>query len=304
MTATAVTALLLIALGALLRRVGILRVDDARVLVDVVLYLALPALIVDILLDAELTATLLLVPVAAYLIHAVLLVVCFAGARLSGRDDPTTGAIMVAGAVGNTGFFGLPLIAASGAGFSLAAAVMYDALATSFITWTSTVMVASMFGGEGMTRRELTRGIGRALALPPMWALGAGLLLNLAGADPSDAVRRPFEILGAATLPLVMIYAGVVMHPRGMRRAWVEVAATTFVRLVVAAGLGLAIGLALGLRGDVLRTVVIMAAMPTAMMSLVLGTKHGLRADVIAGAVLATTLLATITLPLLRALMT
>jgi predicted permease len=234
----------------------------------------------------------------------VLLVVCFAGARLSGRDDPTTGAIMVAGAVGNTGFFGLPLIAASGAGFSLAAAVMYDALATSFITWTSTVMVASMFGGEGMTRRELTRGIGRALALPPMWALGAGLVLNLAGADPSDAVRRPFEILGAATLPLVMIYAGVVMHPRGMRRAWVEVAATTFVRLVVAAGLGLAIGLALGLRGDVLRTVVIMAAMPTAMMSLVLGTKHGLRADVIAGAVLATTLLATITLPLLRALMT
>ena len=48
---------------------------------------------------------------------------------------------------------------------------------------------------------------------------------------------------------------------------------------------------------DVFNTVVIMAAMPTAMMSLVIGTRSGLRSDVLAGAVVVTTLLATLTLP-------
>ncbi len=43
-----------------------------------------------------------------------------------------------------------------------------------------------------------------------------------------------------------------------------------------------------------------MAAMPTAMMSLVLGDRYGLRRDVLAGAVVVTTLLCTITLPIVR----
>lgn len=303
-TATAISALLLILVGAAARRFGVLKPENGRVLVDVVLYLALPALVIDILIDATLSAELLLVPVACILIHLALLGICFLVARVGRRDDRTTGAIMVAGAVGNTGFFGLPLIAASGGGLSLPAAVMYDTLGTGIITWTSTVLVASMFGGEGASRKELVRGVGRALALPPMWALGAGLLLNLLHADPPDWIDRPFEILGAATLPLVMIYAGLVMEPRGIRKAWGEVTVTSVIRLVVAALVGFAIGTGLGLGGPVLDTVVIMAAMPTAMMSLVIGSMHGLRADVLAGAVLVTTLLATITLPSLRGLLT
>ena len=67
--------------------------------------------------------------------------------------------VMLAGAVGNTGFFGLPLIAASGDGFSLAAAVMYDTLGTGLITWTSTVAVASGFGGERGGGREVARAL-------------------------------------------------------------------------------------------------------------------------------------------------
>ena len=49
--------------------------------------------------------------------------------------------------------------------------------------------------------------------------------------------------------------------------------------------------------------VVIMAAMPSAMMSLVIGTRSGLRSDVLASAVVVTTLLSTVTLPAWRALL-
>ena len=273
-------------------------------LVRVVIYLALPPLIFLILVRADLRGTLLLVPVAGWLIHLALLGLAWASVRVWGMERPRAGALIVATAVGNTGFFGLPLIAASGEGFSLPAAVMYDALATGLITWTSTVAVSTAYGRADEGPRVSLGDLGRALLLPPNWALVAGIAVNLAyGGDLPLLVERPLELMGAAVLPLTMLYAGLMIDVRGLGRLWGEVAYALVVRLGLAALLGLAIGRALGLDGDVLNTVVIMAAMPTAMMSLVIGARSGLRADVVAGCVVVTTLLCTATLPAVRAVL-
>lgn len=305
MTATAFAALVLILLGFVVRRAGVLRREDGHVLIAFVLYLAAPALILQILLTADLEPALALVPIAAWAIHLILLAGLFLGARAASLDSRRTGSVMLAGAVGNTGFFGLPLIAASGDGFSLAAAVMYDTLGTGLITWTSTVAVASGFGGERGGGREVARALRGVLLLPPNWALVVGLVLNLSGVrleDMPDLFSRPIDILAAAVLPLVMVYAGVMLEAHGLRRIWAEVAASSIVKLGVAAIVGVGIALAFRFDNDVFRTVVIMAAMPTAMMSLVLGTRYGVRSDILAGAVVVTTLLATVTLPLIRTL--
>src|SRR5262245_40948713 len=107
--------------GAAARRLGWLRRQDGHVLVQLVLYLALPALVFLVILRADLTGALVLVPVAGWIIHAILLsgvlLTCRAAAVPRGR----TGALAVSIAVGNTGFFGIPLIAASGHGVSVAA---------------------------------------------------------------------------------------------------------------------------------------------------------------------------------------
>jgi predicted permease len=304
-TATAFAALVLILLGFAVRRAGIIRREDGHVLIGFVLYLAAPALILQILLTQELEPALALVPIAAWAIHLILLGGMFLGARAASLDRRSTGSVMLAGAVGNTGFFGLPLIAASGDGFSLAAAVMYDTLGTGLITWTSTVAVASGFGGEGGGRREVFRALRSVLLLPPNWALVAGLALNLAGVrldDMSEFVSQPIDLLAAAVLPVVMVYAGVMLEAHGLGRIWAEVTATSIVKLGIAAVVGVGIALAFSFDDDVFRTVVIMAAMPTAMMSLVLGTRYGVRSDILAGAVVVTTLLATVTLPVIRAL--
>ena len=77
----------------------------------------------------------------------------------------------------------------------------------------------------------------------------------------------------------------------------------TVARLGLGALVGLAIGTLLGLTNGQLHTVVLMAAMPTAAMSLVLGVRYGLRRDVLVGAVFVTTVLCTLTLPIVRGLM-
>jgi predicted permease len=289
--------------GALARRAGVLRREDGPVLVRVVLHLTLPPLIFLILARAELDVALLLVPVAGIATHIVLVLLVTGATRAWRAERPRAGALIVATAVGNTGFFGLPLIAASGGGFSQAAAVLYHTLATSPLTWTSTVAIAAAYGrSSGAPGRE-ARDVARSLLVPPNAALVAGLAVNLTGAGVPELVERPLEILGAATLPLTMLYAGVMLQGRGLPRLWRELTFVVVVKLGAAAAIGYAVGVALGLGGDILNTVVIMAAMPTAMMSLVIGAREGLRADVLAGAVVVTTILATLTLPALRALL-
>lgn len=303
MTATAVGALAIILLGWLARRLGVLRETAGPMLMQVVIYLALPALVLQIMVTSDLEPNLLLVPLVGFALHGVLVVAALGAARLWKLDRPSTGALIVASAVGNTGFFGVPLIAASGANLSVAAAVMFDTFCTGILTWTSTVWISGRFGQVSAERAPVVS-MWRNLLLPPTWAMALGLGLNLGGVrNLPEVVDRPLTILGAAVLPLVLIYAGLVIEWDGIRRAWRNVGTVVVIRLVISPLVCLAFALAIGLDGDVLRTTVLMAAMPTAMMSLVIGGWFKLKTDVIAGAVVATTLLATLVLPLIRALL-
>jgi malate permease and related proteins len=301
---TSFAALVIIIIGLALRQVGVLREDNGPVLVNLVIYATMPALVFTIIANERLSPGLILVPIAGWMIHFVMLGVGWVIARIRRADRPTEGAILVSTAVGNTGFFGVPLIAASGIGVSLAAAVVYDAFATGIITWTSTVVIATSFGAvEHRVRGIDWAALGRGLAMPPMVALYLGLAWNLSDlGHPGHWIARPLGLLGAATLPLVLLYAGLMLDWRALRRVWPDVGMITVARLGIGALVGLAIGTLLGLTRGQLHTVVLMAAMPTAAMSLVLGVRYGLRRDVLVGAVFVTTVLCTLTLPIVREL--
>jgi predicted permease len=305
MFTTSVAALVIILVGLVLRATGVVRDEQGPVLVNIVIFATMPALVFMIITREHLTAGLLLVPVAGYLIHIVMLGIAWVLARLRRADRPTMGAMLVATGVGNTGFFGVPLIAASGLGVSLSAAVFYDAFATGVLTWTSTVVIATTFGATDRGRRGIDWfALRRGLIMPPMIALLAGVAWNLAGLGvPSIWIARPLDLLGAATLPLVMLYAGLMLDVGALRRAWPEVSMITVARLGLGALVGLGIGTLLGLAQAQLNTVVLMAAMPTATMSFVLGVRYGLRRDVLVGAVFVTTVLCTLTLPIVRGLL-
>lgn len=303
MTATAFGALAIILIGALLRHLGLLEREHGPALVRIVLYATLPALVFLITARADLEGALLLVPVAGYAIYGILLAGTWVAARLAGASRPLSGAWVLAVSVGNTGFFGLPLIAAAGDGVSVPAAVMYDTLVTGVITFTATPAIAAALGEGSADRLDWGQMLRTLATMPPNWALALGFAVNAAGVDTLPSLlEEPLEILAAGTLPLVMIYAGMMLGTRPLGRLWLVVGAGAAVRLVIAGAIGYGVATALGLSDEVRATVTLMAAMPTAMMSLVWGSEFRTRADFIAGMVLVTTLISTLTLPLLRGL--
>ncbi len=302
-TTTALAALAIILLAWLGKRAGVLRVEAAPLLIQIVLYLTLPALIFRVMARAELDWSLALVPVLGLTLHVVLAGIAYLLARLGRMDRRTVGALIIASAVGNTGFFGLPLIAASGGGLSVPAAVMYDQFATGVLTWTSTIWISRRFGEPAATDAPGGGSLWKNLLLPPIWALMFGLAWNVSGHDLPGWLDRPLEILAAAMLPLVLIYAGLMLDWTGVRREWRAVALATILRLAVAPALAFVMAWLIGLRDDVLRTVVLMSAMPTAMMSLVIGGWFRVKTDVVAGAIVVTAIVAPLVLPLLRAML-
>ncbi len=302
MIETAFAALIMIAIGVLLRQLGVIQRDQAPILVQVTLYVLLPALVLDIMVGTDLEWGLIVVPFAAFAVTALMAPLALALARMMRLGRGATGGVLVMVGVANTGFFGLPLIAASGGDYSLAVAVMYDALGTGILIWTFNPFVGAWFGrGEVEDAGTIWHSL-RGLLLPPMWALVIGLILNLSGVHELwGPIQMPVGFLAAGLLPIVMLYAGIVLEWSGIVGNWRIIAGVSVLKLAVAPVAAFAIAWAFGFRGDALDTITVLGAMPSGMMALVMGAHYRLPVSLLAGCVAVTTVLSLFTIPIVSA---
>jgi malonate transporter len=120
-----------------------------------------------------------------------------------------------------------------------------------------------------------------------------GVLVSVTGVELPAPVLAPFQLVGAATVPLVLIGFGISLHgqrvfqPGTGRR---EIALATAIKLLVMPVLAWSVGTALGLSADSLHSVVVLAALPSAQNVFNYAQRYG-RGEVIArDAVLLTTI--------------
>ncbi|MSO45118.1 MAG: AEC family transporter [Thermoleophilia bacterium] len=302
MVATAFSALVMIALGVVLRKTGVVKRENAIVLVQITLYVLLPALVLKIMIGTNLNWDLMLVPLVAFAATAVMVPLGLALARMLKLGRAATGATIILIAVANTGFFGLPLIAASQHDYSLAVAVIYDALGTGILIWTFNPIVASWFGRGEIDDSLRLRSSLKGLLLPPMWCLVIGLILNLSGVHTlPDALQFPIDYLAAGLLPVVMLYAGLVLDWSAVADNWRVIAGVSVARLLIGPVVAFALGVAFGFTGAALDTITVLGGMPSGMMALVMGAHYRLPVGLLAGCVAVTTVLALFTLPIVTA---
>ena len=299
---TTFAALVMIAIGVVLNRTGVVNRDQSQILVRITLYVLLPALVLKVLVGSHLTWNLLLVPIVAFCVTAIMAPIGLLISRGLGLGRAATGAVIIATGVANTGFFGLPLIAASQHDYSLTVAVMYDALGTGILIWTFSPIVASWFGRGEVEDAPSIRQSLKGLLLPPMWALIAGLILTISGVhDLPDLIEFPVTYLAAGVLPVVMLYAGIMLDWSGIRDYWRVIAGVSIARLAIGPAVTFAVAVAFGFSGEELNTITVLGGMPSGMMVLVMGAHYRLPVNLLAGCVAVTTVLALLTLPIVTA---
>ncbi len=281
---------LLIGVGVVARRLGILAFEDRQALNNIIIFLCLPALIFSAAREAPLEASLFIISAISLAISLTTLLLGYGLARLARLDGPLLGSFMLAAGVGNTGYLGYPLTQALLGREHLVKAVFFDIFGTVLILFTVGIYFANKYGHSSgrPARHALT------YAAPNL----AALILGFATANAQ--LPAPLELgvdsLAQATTAVIMLSIGVSLSLR-FSRHWLPVGLLTTLKLAVMPLLGLGVALALDLPSAVGGVVVLQSSMPVALMTFVIGDKYRLDRDFLSGAIMASTALSMLTIP-------
>lgn len=285
-------------LGAGLRRLRWLTPTADASLLALTINLLTPCLILDKVLGSralERGETVLLAPSIGFVVASLSIALSFAAAHLVGiRSEPTRRTFAFATGLQNYGYIPLPL-ALTLFGDETAAVLFVHNLGIELAIWTVGVSVVAGAWDRSVFRRVLS---------PPAIAIVVGLVLNaLVGraAIPSFLLHT-LSLLGAAAIPLGLLLTGAAMADHA--RALVGSSHTRTVLLALGMRLGLlpllyffALFVVEG-EPELARVLVLQAAMPAAMLPIVLSKHYGGDSLVALRVVFATTLGALITIPL------
>jgi malate permease and related proteins len=244
--------------------------------------LSVPALIFTALMktkvDPSALRDLTLAAAAAYLALTAVFLAVTAALRL---DRRTYLAPLI---FGNTGNVGLPLALFAFGQPGLEFAVVVFAV---MIIWSFTFGLWVVAGGGPPVR---------VLGEPVVGATLLGALFLWQGWQTPDWLTRSLDLVGQLAIPLMLITLGVAvarLTAGRIRRAF----GLSALRAVLCTAVAAAVGAAFGLPPVAFSVLVLQVATPVAVTSYLLAAKYGADAEAVAGLVIASTLLAVVTLP-------
>ncbi|MDP1808481.1 MAG: AEC family transporter [Actinomycetota bacterium] len=282
---------LLIGLGALSRRFGLLKYEDRNALNNIIIFISLPALIFTAARRAPFSPSLLTISAMAMALSLTGIAIGYGLAKLLRLKGPLFGAFLLTSGIGNTGYLGYPLTQALFGRAQLVKAVFYDIFGTVFVLFTVGIYFASKYGRG--TQKAWRQGL--TLAAPNLIALALGFAAY--GTRLPVPIDLAINSLAASTVAVIMLSIGISLSS-GVDRSRAAVGAITVLKLALMPALAFALGAALHLPPIVRGVTLLQASMPIALMSFVIGDKYDLDRDFLSGAILVSTLLSLVTIPL------
>jgi predicted permease len=250
-----------------------------------------PAFVFGLLAEADLDRSVVFRLIAASVAGMVgALVVAVAWARATGAGYEQGAAVTMTSVWGNVGNAGLAIVA-----FALGD----DALPIAGVLMV-TINLASLVLGVGMAQARtasLTAAVIRGLTAPMSVAGGVALVVNLLNVDLPLLAGRSIGLLAQALIPVMLFTLGLQLVSSD-RPSWgSDLSVIMVAKLLVAPGVAWLAASALSLEGDALAAVVIQSAMPPAVFCAVVAAENDLVPDRVTAAVVATTVVSALTLP-------
>jgi len=220
--------LLLFGMG--LSRLKIFPENGSQVLNLFIIYISLPALIllqVPLLTFSKDLLVPVLLPWAMLIISAMMVL---AVSRIFRWPRPTTGALMLMVPLGNTSFFGIPMVEAFWGMDSVSYAVLYDQFGSFFaLTTYGSIILATYSGSEKPTPIAILK---RICLFPPFIALIIGLLTM---SVPYPAVLKAvLHGIAASLVPVVMVAIGLQITLKLPPGSWTPFSVGLLIKLVMA----------------------------------------------------------------------
>jgi len=281
-------------LGAGLARVGFARPADGQFLLRLLFFVALPALIVSTLADADLADGWAL-PIICIITGLSGMAVALWLGRQRGWEPRRLGAAVIGAMVLNNAFL-VPFVAAGYGEDGLADLILFD-VGNSIVVALVAYPLAFRFGGHDASIRAGAR---RALTAPITWAVVIGLALNVGDLELGGAGSGFLDPLGSLVGPLILIALGVLFTPS--LRDVEHLVTTVGIRMVVGAAVGFSLVSLAGIDGETRWVVLLAAGSPIGFTALTFSSLADLDVEASARAVSASLLIGVIVAPLFVAL--
>jgi predicted permease len=192
----------------------------------------------------------------------------------------------------NVGNMGLPVAQLAFGAPGLEIAVM-NFVAGAVLTNSAGIAVASL---AGESRAEALRAPFR---YPSLYAAMAGVLVNVSGVDLPVAIEAPASSLAGAAVPTMLVVLGLQLQYAGGRDHLLDGVVANLARLLIAPGAAYLAATALGLDGVTRATLTVLAAMPTAVIAIILATEFKAQPAFVTRVVVTSTLACMLTLTVL-----
>lgn len=291
--ATIISIIAMVAIGYASKKIGILKAEDSTILNKIVVNIAIPSLIFLAMYTADISYIRLMVPIPLICILTGFIcgALAYVFSKIKGYSKKTRWSIISATAMVNSGFLGYPVVLGVFGGEGLIRAIFYD-MGTVILFISFGILFLLMFGGKYSTIAK------RALIFPPLWGIILGISANFLNLNIGYVVSNILKYLSESAIPLIMISLGLSLEVRGIKGYFDAASFVTFIRLIASPIIAFTIVYILGMGGLERTVTIVEAAMPSAMLTLVLALTYDLDVDATAACIFLSTILSMISIPL------
>lgn len=268
--------------------------DKREVLTELVYYLFLPALVLDVLWSASLgraTADIAMVAASGVLMGLALAWVAY---HLAGTPRPIRGALILAAGFPNATYLGLPVLQSTLGDWARAVAIQYDLFACTPLVLTLGIHIARIHGVGAKPANSLIE----LLKVPPLWAAAMGVSLNLGGVAEPAWFHGLLDMMASSVVPLMLLSLGMGLEwPRGQWRNLPLLFPVLVIQLGLMPVWAWFISDFSSIDSSQRGAVILEAAMPSMVLGVVLCDRFQLNTSIYAAAVTLSTALSLVTLP-------
>ena len=289
---------LLIACGTLWRSYAPQHIPTSshrRALTDLVFYILLPAMVLDVIWRASLDSSSLQISLLAVcgLITGVSLMWFIA--RLLKTTKKQTGALLLAATFPNATYLGLPVLDQVLGPWSNSMVLQYDLFACTPILLSLGILLARHYGSQTVAVHPLKE----LLKVPPLWAVTIAISLNFAGVEQPALIHSGLSVLAGGVVPLMLIALGMSIRWDALRINLLHLLLPVMlITLFIVPTSVYLVSQLMNLNEQFATASVLIAAMPTMIFGIIICERYQLDSELYAAAVTLTTVCSLATLPI------
>ncbi len=289
--------LIYLSLGFAMRRVPKFPAETPVVLNTFVMYVALPALVLQKIPSLHFSWDLLIPALVPWILLLLVSALILLLGRLLHWSRDIIVALLIVLPLGNTSFLGFPMIEALFGGDWLPYAMIYDQIGSFVALATWSTILAALYGVNAAQSQVSPAAMAmRILTFPPFLALVVGLSLKAWTYPP--LLQTTLDNLAATLVPLIMFAVGFQLKFSLAGERLSPLLSGLGIKLLLMPLLVLTGAMLLGLSGKAVQVSVFEAAMPPMISAGAIAMMAGLAPRLVAALVGFGLLLSFITLPL------